>query len=161
MNRIVMQKRASLKGITDTLSPLKNWLKIGLLIAAFAHVSLSANVQKVGGITIHYNALSSSNIPSEVAAQYGITRSGRTGIINIAVQKDGKPVMANIFGHGKNLAGQLKELAFKEIKEENAIYYIATFTFSNGEKLSFDLQIQAEKQGKLLPVSFKQTLYAD
>ena len=140
---------------------LKACIKIGFVVLGFLHLSVSANVQKVGDITIHYNALSSRNIPAEVASQYGITRSGRTGIINIAVQKGDKPVIANIFGHGKNLAGQLKELAFKEIKEENAIYYIATFTFSNGEKLSFDLQVQAEKQGKLLPVSFKQTLYAD
>ncbi|MET1257138.1 DUF4426 domain-containing protein [Aliikangiella maris] len=121
----------------------------------------STTPHTIGDITIHYNALSSSNIPPEVASQYGITRSQKTGIINISVQKNGKPVIANIFGHGKNLAGQLKELAFKEIKEDNAIYYIAAFNFSNAEKLSFDLQVQPEKQGILIPLQFKQQLFAD
>ncbi len=129
-------------------------------VLAFFELKASANEQKVGDITIHFNALSSANIPAEVAAQYGIVRSGRTGIVNIAVQKNGKPVIANIFGNGKNLTGQLKALAFKEIKEENAIYYIATFTFRDGEKIAFDLQVQPNREGKLLPISFKQELYS-
>ncbi len=120
-----------------------------------------ANVHTIGDITIHYNALSSANIPAEVAAAYKIRRSGRTGIINITVMKNNKPIMANIFGNGKNLTGQLKELAFKEIREEQAVYYIATFTFSNAEKLSFDLQVQPERKGKLIPLQFKQQLYVD
>ena len=131
------------------------------VLTALFSLSTSANEQTVGDITIHYNALSTSNISPEVAKQYGITRSARNALVNIAVQKNGKPVVANIFGHGKNLAGQLKELAFKEVKEENAIYYIATLTFTQGEKVSFDLQVQPEKEGKLLPLSFKQELFAN
>ncbi|TQV85359.1 DUF4426 domain-containing protein [Aliikangiella coralliicola] len=133
-------------------------LIITSIIAAFSFTT-SANEHTVGDVTVNYNALSAAMIPAEVASQYGITRSGRTGIVNIAVSKSGEPVIANIFGHGKNLAGQLKELAFKEIKEEKAIYYIATFTFRDGEKLIFDLQVQAEKKGILIPVKFKQQLY--
>lgn len=154
-------------GISKTLGLSPNSVPKTLSVFVLSIVTLLsstvsfANEQTVGDITIHYNALSSSNIPAEVASQYGINRSGRTAIVNIAVQKKGKPVIANIFGHGKNLAGQLKELAFKEIKEEKAIYYIATFTFSHGEKVSFDLQVQAEKSGKLIPLSFKQELFSN
>jgi hypothetical protein len=120
-----------------------------------------ANEHRVGDITIHYNALSSSLIPAEVAAQYQLTRSGRIGLVNITVMKNDIPVIANIFGHGKNLTGQLKELAFKEIKEESVVYYIATFDYTSGEHLSFDLKIQAEKKGQLIPLQFKQQLYAE
>ena len=127
----------------------------------FFSLSSNANQHTVGDITIHYNALSTALIPAEVAAQYKITRSGRTGLVNISVMKNGEPVIANIFGHGKNLAGQLKELAFKEIREEKSVYYIATFSFSDGEKLSFDLQVQADKKGKLIPLQFKQQLYKE
>ena len=144
--------KLSIRNFAKTLSVV-----LGLVFCQIA----SANTHTVGDITIHYNALGTSHIPAEVASQYGITRSGRTGIVNIAVQNKGKPVIANIFGHGQNLAGQLKKLAFKEIKEENAIYYIATFTFVHGEKLSFDLQVQSEKQGKLIPVKFKQEMFSE
>ena len=111
------------------------------IILASATFSVFANEHTVGDVTIHYNAFNSSVISADVATQYHITRSGQTGIINISVMKNGKAVIANIFGHGKNLAGQLKELAFKEVKEDKAIYYIATFSFRSNEKLIFDLQV--------------------
>ncbi|TQV74058.1 DUF4426 domain-containing protein [Aliikangiella marina] len=138
-------------------------LKLSIIIATcflFAPIA-QANVHTIGDITIHYNALSTANIPAEVAAAYKIRRSGRTGIVNITVMKNDKPVIANVFGNGKNLTGQLKELAFKEIREDQAVYYIATFTFNNSEKLSFDLQIQPERKGKLIPLTFRQELFID
>ncbi|WP_196138672.1 DUF4426 domain-containing protein [Aliikangiella sp. G2MR2-5] len=160
MNILSMSKPYLLmKKVKVRLKPGAKILASLVILCGSLH--LNANQHSVGEVTIHYNALSSIDIPAEVAAQYGITRGGRTGLINIAVQKSGKPVIANIFGHGKNLTGQLKELAFKEIKEESAIYYIATFSFNNGEKVTFDLQIQSEKTGKLIPLAFSQTLYSN
>jgi len=143
------------------MSKSMNKIMIPFFLLFFLSNAAEANEHKVGDVTIHYNALNSSVISAEVSSQYGIRRSGQTGIINISVMRSGKPVIANIFGHGKNLVGQLKQLAFKEIKEDKAIYYIATFTFRNDEKLTFDLQVQPEKQGVLLPLQFKQTLFVD
>jgi len=131
---------------------------LALLLLSF---NLQANEFNRGDITIYYNALSSASIPAEVAAQYGITRSGRTGLVNISVARSGKAIFANIFGQGQNLTGQLKKLAFKEIKEGDAIYYIAVFNFNNAENLTFDLQVQPEKQGQLIPLKFKQQLFRD
>jgi hypothetical protein len=131
-----------------------------LLLLSISHIA-EANEHRVGDITIHYSAFNSSLISAEVATQYGIRRSGQTGIINISVIDNGKPVVANIFGHAKNLLGQLKNLSFKEIKEDKAIYYIATFSFRNDEKLTFDLQVQPQKTGKLMPLQFKQTLFVN
>ncbi len=146
----------------SVIAQLKRLKKI-LVLLCLSTLSLTshANQFSIGDVTIHYNAMNSSVIPAEVAAQYGIKRSDRIGLINISVLKNGHPVIANIFGHGKNLIGQLKELAFKEIKEDKAVYYIATFNFSNAEKLSFDLQVQAEKTGSLIPLEFSQQLFSE
>lgn len=147
--------------ISRRVSKIQHLLLLSLSLLFVFSFPATANQHTVGDVTIHYNALNSALISPEVASQYGITRSGRTAIVNISVMKNDKPVVANIFGHGKNLTGQLKELAFKEIKEEEAIYYIATLTFSNAEKLSFDLQVQAEKAGALIPLQFKQQLFTE
>ncbi|MDH5630273.1 MAG: DUF4426 domain-containing protein [Gammaproteobacteria bacterium] len=128
---------------------------ITLVVPTLSH----ANQHSIGDVTIHYNALNSADIPAEVAASYKIDRNGRTGIINIAVFKNDQPVVAHVFGHGKNLLGQLKDLAFKEIREEQAIYYIATYTFSDAEEVFFELNIQADKTGSLIPISFKKQLF--
>jgi len=143
------------------LKKIKQFSAIMLLVFFGVSFSVVANEHTIGDITVHYNAFNSSLISPEVATQYGIKRSGQTGILNISVLKNGQAVVANIFGHGKNLASQLKQLAFKEVKEDKAIYYIATFNFRSGERLSFDLQVQPEKTGVLMPLQFKQILYID
>lgn len=134
-------------------------------IALFSS-ALSADEHTVGDYTVHYNLLNSSFIEPKIATQYGIKRSKNIGLLNISVIKKsdkpaGTPVIGNVFGHGASLAGQVKELAFKEVKEGDAIYYLATFPINNGERLSFDLKVQPLKQGKLIPIKFKKQIYID
>ena len=137
-------------------------------LAIFALISNSINAEQhtVGEFTVHYNLLNSSFIEPKIATQYGIKRSKNIALLNISVIKksdnpEGTAVISNIGGHGASLAGQLKELAFKEIKEGSAIYYIATFPINNGERLSFDLYVQPLKQGKLIPIKFKKQVFID
>jgi len=142
-----------------------NKLVIAFFIV-FSSFNLIAAEHTVDDFTIHYNLLNSSIIEPKIATQYGIKRSKNVALLNISViQKSDKPegtaVIANIFGHGTSLAGQVKELAFKEVKEGSAIYYLATLPIHNGERLTFDLQIQPSKQGKLIPLKFKQKVYID
>jgi len=127
---------------------------------------LVANEQTVGEYTVHYNLLNTSFIEPNIATQYGIKRSKSIGMLNISVLKksdngEETAVISNIFGHGASLAGQVKSLSFKEVKEADAIYYIATFSINDGERLSFDLQVQPEKVGKLIPLKFKKQVFVD
>ena len=132
---------------------------VAILLIGMGLSQVAANVHSMGNITVHYHAFNSASIPAEVANAYKIRRGGRTGVVNITVMKNDKPVIANIFGNGKNLAGQLKALSFKEIREGAVIYYIATFTFNHSERLTFDLQVQPEREGKLIPITFKQEMF--
>lgn len=139
---------------------------IGLSILSLLSTAVNAEEHTVGDYTVHYSLLNSSFIEAKIATQYGIKRSKNIALLNISVLKksdspEGVAVISNIFGHGASLAGQVKELAFKEIKEANAIYYIATFPIINGERLRFDLKVQPEKEGKLIPIKFKKQVYVD
>ncbi len=51
------------------------------------------------------------------------------------------PSTAKVEGQASNLTGQLKELDFHEIKEGDAIYYLAETQISNGEFLKFELKV--------------------
>ncbi|MBL8299777.1 MAG: DUF4426 domain-containing protein [Rhodanobacteraceae bacterium] len=125
--------------------------KIGLL-AGTAILSLllpargrTEQVQRFGDYLVHYNALSSDLLPAQVAAQYNIPRSSKQGLINIAVQLAGDeavPVAAEIQGSVANLAGQRSDIAVREIREADAIYYLAEFPVRGSDTLSFDLRIK-------------------
>ena len=125
----------------------------------------------IDDVTVHYSLVNSSVIEPKISTLYNLKRSKNRALLNISVVKNldqknsrqgnVKGLTANIFGQAVTLVGQLKKLDFKEIKEENAVYYIATFPISNGERLSFDLQVQPNKVGKLIPIKFKQQVFTN
>lgn len=137
--------------------------KIGLLAGAALLLFLlpervrSEQVQRFGDYLVHYNALSSDMLPAQVAAQYGITRSSKQGLLNIAVQKAGAdpaPVAAQIRGTVANLAGQRSDIAVREIREAEAIYYLAEFPVRGSDTLSFDLRITPQGDSRSHSLKF-------
>jgi hypothetical protein len=122
---------------------------IFLALLGFGTFAAAENSQQFGDYVVHYNAFRSDTLSPEIAKQYDLTRRNNRVIINIAVLKKvldttGKPVAATVTGHASNLTGQLKELTFKEIKEDTAIYYLADTQISDGEYLKFELKITPE-----------------
>jgi hypothetical protein len=125
--------------------------KIGLLVGAAVLLLLlpsrshSEQLQRFDDYVVHYNALSADMLPAEVAATYKISRSSKQGLLNIAVQKTGgaEPVAvaARISGSVANLAGQRSEMTVREIREADAIYYLAEFPVRGSDTLNFDLRI--------------------
>jgi len=125
-----------------------------------------AEDQEIGEYTVHYIAVNSTFLDPDIAAQYNIVRSARRGFINVAVlhnNADGttSPVTALVTGGKRNLLQQSSELLFQEVKEGEAIYYLAQFEFSNAENLRFTVQVQPEQAGKTYPIEWSTALYAD
>lgn len=100
---------------------------------------------------MHYSAFNSTFLTPKVASSYQLTRNGYTAILNISVLDRaslGKPATeAKLTGHAKNLIGNLRELSFKQVKEGNAIYYLAEVPISNEEMLTFDIDVDAGLKG--------------
>ena len=120
--------------------------------------------QTVGNYEIHYMAVASTFITPEVAKNYGITRSAYNGLINISVlstSQEGNPaVAAEISGVANNLLDARKDLEFREIREGNAIYYIAEVPYNDDQEINFKLVV---KHAKKLNTSlvFKQKFYVE
>lgn len=133
-------------------------------IALFSLNSYAESSKEFGDYVVHYNAFRSDTISPEVAKQYGLTRANNRVLINIAVLKKvmnttGKPTASKVTGHASNLTGQLKQLEFKEIKEDNAIYYLAETKISDGEFLKFDLKIMPEGETRAARLHFDKRFF--
>ena len=135
-----------------------------LFVLGFSHGALSENSREFGDYVIHYNAFRSDTLTPEIAKTYQLTRRNNRLIVNIAVLKKvmnttGKPVAAEISGHASNLTGQLKGLEFREIREGNAIYYLAESQFSDGEFLKFELKIKPEGEEHAARLKFDKRFF--
>ncbi len=96
-----------------------------------------------GDLDVHYSAFNSGFLQPDVAAATGMVRSKTQGVVNVAVLKAGTASNAKVSGSVKNLLGQSTALNFKEVKEGQAIYYLAQFPFEQRETLRFTLSVQA------------------
>ncbi len=136
-----------------------------LVIALFVGGNAAAeSSMRQGDIVVHYNAVPSISLAPEVARQYAITRSANRALLNIAVmrrQTDGsdKAIAATLEGSATNLAGQRQELAFREVREGDAIYYLAEPRVTDRETLAFDVQVMAEGETAPLAVRFRQEFF--
>jgi len=136
-------------------------------MAALSSATANAeNSKEFGDYVIHYNAFRSDTLSAEIAKSYDLTRRNNRLILNIAVLKKvmnttGKPTAATISGHASNLTGQLKNLEFREIKEGNAIYYLAESKFTDGEFLNFELKIKIEGEDQPARLKFDKRFFTN
>ncbi|NQZ24261.1 MAG: DUF4426 domain-containing protein [Colwellia sp.] len=121
------------------------------------------NMKKMGSMQIHYMAINATFLTPAIAKAYNIERSRFNGLINISVLDDSqksKPAKTvAIRGTARNDLGQIKTLSFDEVKEGDAIYYLAQINYSNEETFYFDITINDGKETQQL--KFKQKFYVD
>ena len=135
------------------------WMS-GLLALLMTLPLKAEQMKELGPWLVHYNAFNSSFLTPEVAKAYGLERSRYNAIINIAVQDKQKVAQAvGITGEAKNLTGTIRTLNFQEVKEGDAIYYLATLPYRNEDTYQFTLKIMGGVQQQNL--SFQQTFYVD
>jgi len=121
------------------------------------------NMKKLGNLNVHYMAIGATFLTPEVAKAYGITRSRYNGLVNISIldnTKENTPAKSvAMIGKARNNVGQLKSLVFREVKEGDAIYYLAEINYANEETIHFDIQItDGSKEHNL---KFSQKFYVD
>ena len=124
------------------------------------------NSQDFGDYVVHFNALSTSQLPPSVTKEYDIKRSKNRGMMNVAVLRKAlgtgtEPVAAGISASATNLTGQKRDIELREIREGTAIYDIGVFPITHEETLRFLLQVKPEGQDDSYEVRFKQQFFTE
>lgn len=142
---------------------INKFLFIGLMAISVANMANAENMKKMDNINVHYIALGSTFLTPEIAKAYGIERSRYKGLVNISVLDNtqaGHPAKTVIIkGKARNDVGQIKSLAFTEVKEGDAVYYLAQVSYSNEETIYFDINIT--DKGQQHHLKFSQKFYVD
>lgn len=125
-----------------------------------------------GDYEVHYTVIPSTTLLPEMAAEYKVVRAKDQALVNISVRKhlpDGTNVAqpVTLKGSYSNLI-QPRDLEFREVREQGAIYYLAQLRFTDRETLRFDLKIApVMPEGEAVPVgapysvSFTRKFYID
>lgn len=123
--------------------------------------------QEFGDYIVHFNALPTDQIPPDVAGTYGITRSKNRAMLNISIIKHsaggglGTPTAGTVKATATNLTGQFKSTTVREIREGEAIYYIAVVPVANREVLTFNIEATPENESEPLAIRFQKQFFTD
>lgn len=127
--------------------------------------TLAQATAEVGAYTLHVNAISTLELSPEVARASAVTRSASRGLLNIAIrhrQADGSDVAirAAVTADAINFSGQRQILSLREVREGDAIYYLAEPRIAEAEALTFEISARPEGDAAILKARFKKTFFS-
>lgn len=125
---------------------------------------LAQQSETFGPFELHYSVVNSTFLDPKVAANYGITRGKNRAVLNLSLREhhDGgsKSLPMTMQVRSWDLM-QKHDLELREIREGEAIYYIAELTFINEEWRFFEIDFRPEGADKTYTLKFKRQLYID
>lgn len=135
-----------------------------LLLTLFAGNALAQQSETFGPFELHYSVVNTTFLAPEIAANYGITRGKKRAILNLAVRENlpggSEPRAMVLQGRTWDLI-QNQTLEFQEIREGEAIYYIAEFTFINEEWRFFEVDFRPTGAQETFTFKLKHQLYVE
>lgn len=130
-----------------------------LLGALLAGPARAGQTQQLGDYQAHYTVLPTMFLKPAIAADYGITRARNRALVNVAIiDPDTGPVAARVSGRTRDLLSQERTLPFEEVREGDAVYYLATLEHDDRETVRFFIDVRTP-DGRQHSLEFQQELY--
>jgi hypothetical protein len=136
-----------------------------MILACGAVLADEPNSIERGDITLHFNAVPTVTLDPQIARQYAVTRSSGRALLNIAVRRrrpDGQSeaVSASVQAVATHPNGQRQSLAVREVREGDAIYYLAEPRISDGDTLEFQLDVIVQGESEPITARFRQQFFS-
>ena len=158
-----VERRAQKPEGGDRGQAARLWAAVALaaLLALAASGAKAEQMQRFGAFAAHYAVIPSLFLQPDIAQRYGLRRGPGLSLVNIAVlDSAGNGRRCVIKGTARNLLEQTTPLAFQEVREGAAVYYLAQIRHADQEVMRFSLDIQPD-QGKPFTLNFQQRLHED
>lgn len=112
---------------------------------------------------VFFHAISTDEVPPDVARSVGVVRAKNRALLNISVQRidDGAAVEAEVAVKAANLTGQLKPITMRKVEQGEAIYYLGELSVNNRETIIFDISVTPEGSDETFQVRTKRIYHLD
>ena len=117
----------------------------------------------IGDHVVHFSAQSTDQLPPEIARAYNIVRSKNRAMLTVSILEEATntSIAGDVIVKTVNLTGQLKNVAMRQIREQDAVYYIGEVPVANRETLVFDISVKPEGVDRPSQVRFKREFFTD
>ena len=140
-------------------------VRYALLLMVIASGNVTAQQsERFGPYELHYSVVNTTFLSPEIAASYGLVRGNQRAILNLAVREHtdsgSEPRAMQLKGRTWDLI-QNQTLEFLEVREGEAVYYLADFKFINEEWRFFEVDFRPEGSQETYTFELKHQLYED
>ncbi|SHF80735.1 protein of unknown function [Microbulbifer donghaiensis] len=128
--------------------------------AAAQEAKIIKSHEDFGDYRVIYSVFNSEFIKPEIAQTYQLARAKDRAFVNVSVVEKvgGKHGLSSeMSGTATNLIQQSRPLKFMEIREGDAVYYLAPLRFEDEETLTFNIELKLPN-GKTETISFRRKL---
>ena len=124
------------------------------------------NMKDFGEYVLYFNALNTDQLTPEIAREYGIVRSKSRALLNVSIHRklangQTEAVTGAVSASAINLTGQLENMTLREIREDQAIYYVGESSITDGEVLIYTIDATPSNDPSRFTVRFKKQFFVD
>ncbi len=135
------------------------WAWLALLALVVPGIGSAEQMKRFGDFEVHYVVVPSLFLQAEIAQRHGLRRGPGLSVVNVSVlDADGKGAVCDIQGVAKNLIEQITALEFLQVREGDAVYYLAELRHADQAVLRFSLDIRPDG-AQPFNLAFQQRLY--
>ncbi len=139
----------------------------GLLYIALAHAQAHERTTKLaqGTFTLRSSVVQSTDISELSARERGITPSPRTAVLDVVLlREEGErrvavPV-AEIDAKVRDLLGASHSVALQQVRANQGVSYVSTFTYEPAEVLDFTISARAGESTEPIVLRFRERMPA-
>jgi hypothetical protein len=134
---------------------------LALLLPRSAHADQSA---AFGDVLVRYSALTTQQLFPDVARSYGIERSPRNGLGNIAIESrsaNGAMIAGTVSGKVADLAGHSRPIRFRETNEGGSVDYLGEFPIDSAGTYVFTISVMPRGHAQAYTLRFNHDYVLD
>jgi hypothetical protein len=136
---------------------------LALLLPRSGHAD---QTMQFGDVVVRYSAITTDQLFADVAQRYGIERSPRVGLVNIAVERNSGAaeavlISAAVKGSVASLTGHGKPIRFRETHDEGAVDYLGEFPLDESGTYVFTIEVTPPGRAQAYTVRFNRDYLLD
>lgn len=119
-------------------------------------------MRDLGNYTVHYNAISASELDPEVAEQHGLPHTADRCVVTVAVvdKASGEPVKAGIMASATRPDGRMFKLDMRPVSDNGGMYYVGELPLDSATNIEVMLEVRPDPDMPPQTIRFRRDLAA-
>ena len=136
-----------------------------LLLLLLPRPGAGQSGEDFGDYLVHYSAIATDQLQADIAREYGIERSARRGLLNIAVEPKSSAtphmVNADVSASVSTLTGHASPIAVRETSENGDIDYLGEFPLQGSGTYRYTVRVTPPGHNQPYVLRFNQDYVVD